>query len=46
MRKLRSVGLLLVTSVMSVGLLGITAPAHADTTWACPTCLAAPHYPR
>jgi hypothetical protein len=36
---MRKVGLMLVTAVLSVGVLGISAPAHADTTWGCPTCL-------
>jgi hypothetical protein len=39
MSKMRAIGLLLVTTVMSIGMLGITAPAHADTSWYCPTCL-------
>jgi hypothetical protein len=42
MRKMRAIGLLLVTTVMSLGSLSIMAPAHADTTWYCPTCLSAP----
>jgi hypothetical protein len=41
---MRTIGLLLVTTVMSLGALGITAPAHADTTWYCPTCLSTPHH--
>jgi len=43
MRKMRTIGLLLVTMVMSLGALGIAAPAHADTSWYCPTCLMTPH---
>jgi hypothetical protein len=41
MRKMRAIGLL-VTAVVSLGSLGITVPAHADTSWICPTCLTAP----
>jgi hypothetical protein len=29
----RKVAIALVTATMSVGLLGISAPAHADSTW-------------
>lgn len=29
----RKVAIALVTATMSVGLLGISAPAHADTSW-------------
>jgi len=29
----RKVAIALITATMSVGLLGISAPAHADTTW-------------
>jgi hypothetical protein len=46
MRKMRTIGLLLVTTVMSLGALGIAAPAHADTSWYCPTCLMTPHTQR
>ena len=42
MSTMGAIGLLLVTMVMSLGTLGITAPAHADTSWYCPTCLSAP----
>ena len=28
--------------LMSLGTFGIAAPAHADTSWYCPTCFAAP----
>ena len=41
--KMRKVGLMVVTAMLSVGVLGISAPAHADTTWYCPTCLRAGH---
>ena len=40
---MRKVGLMVVTAMLSVGVLGISAPAHADTTWYCPTCLLAGH---
>jgi hypothetical protein len=46
MRKMRAIGLLLVTTVMTLGTLGITAPAHADTSWYCPTCLSGPGFQR
>jgi hypothetical protein len=42
MNNMRKVGLMVVTAVLSVGVVGISAPAHADTTWGCPTCLRAP----
>ena len=29
----RKVAIAIVTATLSVGLLGISAPAHADTTW-------------
>jgi hypothetical protein len=29
----RKVAIALVTATMSIGLLGISAPAHADTSW-------------
>ncbi len=45
MTKMRAIGLLLATGVMSLGTLGLTAPAHADTSWYCPTCLSAPGGP-
>lgn len=39
---MRKAGLMVVTTMLSLGFLGITAPAHAlDTTWGCPTCLRA-----
>jgi hypothetical protein len=41
MNKMRKVGLTVVTAVLSVGVIGISAPAQADTTWGCPTCLRA-----
>jgi len=40
---MRKVGLAVVTAVLSIGVVGITAPAHADTTWGCRTCLLAGH---
>ncbi len=36
---MRKVGLAVVTAVLGIGVVGITAPAHADTTWGCKTCL-------
>ena len=39
MNNLRKVGLAVITAMLSIGALGITAPAHAvDTSWGCPTC--------
>jgi hypothetical protein len=43
MKRMRTIGLLAITAVMSLGTFGITAPAHADTSWNCPTCLRATH---
>jgi hypothetical protein len=39
MKNLRKIGLGVVTTLLTVGALGIIAPAHADTGWPCPTCL-------
>jgi hypothetical protein len=40
MKNMRKVGLMVVTAMLSFGVLGITAPAHAmDTTWGCPGCV-------
>jgi hypothetical protein len=41
MKNLRKVGLAVVTAVLSIGVVSISAPAHADTTWGCKTCLRA-----
>ena len=41
MTNLRKVGLAVVTAVLSIGVVSISAPAHADTTWGCKTCLRA-----
>jgi len=38
---MRKVGLMVVTAVLGFGVVGITAPAHADTTWGCPSCVRA-----
>lgn len=38
MKNLRKIGLGIVTALLTVGALGLTAPAHADTGWPCPTC--------
>jgi hypothetical protein len=46
MNTMRKVGLALVTAVLGVGVLGISAPAHAyDTNWPCAACAKAPHHP-
>jgi hypothetical protein len=42
MNKMRTIGLMAITAVMTLGTFGIAAPAHADTSWYCPTCFAAP----
>ena len=40
MNLMRKAGLALVTAMLGVGALGITAPAHAyDTQWPCSGCL-------
>jgi hypothetical protein len=39
MKNMRKVGLLVVTALLGFGAVGISAPAQADTTWGCPTCL-------
>jgi hypothetical protein len=36
---MRKVGLAVVAAVLSIGSVAISAPAHADTTWGCKTCL-------
>ena len=38
MNHLRKLGLVAVTTLLSIGVLGITAPVHADTSWGCPAC--------
>jgi hypothetical protein len=44
MKNLRKIGLAVVTALLSVGVLGITAPAHAyDTGWGCPACKTTTH---
>jgi len=46
MNTMRKVGLALVTAVLGVGVLGLSAPAHAmDTNWPCAGCAKAPHHP-
>ena len=47
MNTMRKVGLALVTAVLGVGVLGLSAPAHAqqDTNWPCAGCVKAPHHP-
>jgi hypothetical protein len=40
MKNLRRIGLGVVTTLITVGTLGMIAPAaHADTGWPCATCL-------
>jgi hypothetical protein len=39
MNKMRKIGLMVATAVLGAGVIGISAPAQADTTWGCPTCL-------
>jgi hypothetical protein len=38
MNNLRKIGLGVVAALLSVGALGLTTPAHADTGWGCPAC--------
>jgi hypothetical protein len=41
MNRMRKAALTLVAALLSVGALGIAAPAHAmDTNWPCPGCMA------
>ena len=41
-RRMRKVGLMIVTVMLSFGVVGISAPAHAmDTSWGCPGCIRA-----
>jgi hypothetical protein len=42
MNNMRKLGLAVVAALLSIGAVGISAPAHADTTWGCKTCLRAP----
>jgi hypothetical protein len=39
MKNVRKAGLVVVTAVLSISVVGMSAPAHADTTWGCRTCL-------
>lgn len=42
MNRIRKAGLVLVTTLLSVGALGLTAPAaHADFSWGCKGCVVA-----
>jgi hypothetical protein len=44
MKMMRKVALTLATAVLSVGAIGIMAPAHAyDTNWPCPGCAKVGH---
>ncbi|MBO0844389.1 MAG: hypothetical protein J2P22_03105 [Nocardioides sp.] len=46
MNTMRKVGLALVSALLGVGLLGLSAPAHAiDTNWPCAGCAKAPRLP-
>ena len=38
MKNLRRVGLILATTAISLGFVSVSAPAQADTSWACPSC--------
>jgi hypothetical protein len=39
MNTMRKIGLAVVTALVGLGALGLTAPAHAvDTTWGCGGC--------
>jgi hypothetical protein len=42
MNTMRKIGLIVATAMLSLGFVGMSAPAHAyDTTWSCPTCVRA-----
>jgi hypothetical protein len=43
---MRKVGLFIATALLGFGVLGMTSPAHADTTWGCPGCARATPHPR
>jgi hypothetical protein len=44
MKLMRKAGLALVAALLSVGALGMMAPAHAyDTNWPCDACLTVHH---
>jgi hypothetical protein len=38
MNMMRKAALTLVATMLGVGALGISAPAHADTNWPCSAC--------
>jgi hypothetical protein len=43
--KTRKLGLLAAAAMLSLGIVGVGAPANAmDTTWGCPTCLRVGHH--
>jgi hypothetical protein len=41
MKMMRNAALTLAAAVLSVGAIGISAPAHADTNWPCSACFGA-----
>ena len=41
MKMMRKASLTLVAAILSVGAIGISVPAHADTNWPCSACFAA-----
>lgn len=42
MRMTRKICIMIAATAVSFGLLGVTAPAQADTSWGCPGCVGAP----
>ncbi len=43
MKMIRKTSLTLAAAILSVGAIGISVPAHADTNWPCGACLRAGH---
>ena len=43
MKMMRKASLTLAAAMVSVGAIGISVPAHADTNWPCAACLRTGH---
>jgi hypothetical protein len=43
MKMMRKASLTLAAAMVSVGAIGISVPAHADTNWPCSACLRTGH---
>ena len=43
MKMIRKTSLTLAAAILSVGAIGISVPAHADTNWPCGACLRTGH---